>query len=341
MPRLLSSIFSFDFLRSARPRLPATLLIVALAALGAEAAFRAMSWRWIDAIGPEARFRAVLDDATRDALGGARVIVLGSSRPAFGIQARTLAADLGYGADAGVNLAYPSIYGDLMLELYRRAAGSARSAKVLVIGIDEYFLVRGEAEAARAPLVGVAPASQAPRGRVAPLALQTPEGMRWLGYRIARALGIPVVRSTLETWYRGKQGSWLSLGDEDFVLPNPDGRLIADAYFRAKRFDPALIEPYRRIVEDAKARGMKVVLVVTPSHPVFVQAARERYGALVGETLAAFRALAGSEGASLLVFDAASCDLDASKFRDQVHLTPGGAAAFTHCLARSLQGPRA
>jgi len=341
MPRLLSSIFSFDFLRSARPRFPATLVIVVLAALGTEAAFRAISWRWIDAIGPEARFHAVLDDATREALGAARVIVIGSSRPAFGIQARTLAADLGYAADAGVNLAYPSIYGELLLELYRRAVTSARSAKLLVIGVDEYFLVRGEGEAARPPVIGAAPGKPAAREIAAPLALQTPEGMRWLGYRIARALGIPVVRSTLETWYRSAEGSWLSLGDEDFVLPNPDGRLIADAYFKAKRFDAALIEPYRRIVEDAKARGIRVVLVVTPSHPVFVRAARERYGGIVDDTLAAFRALAAGEGASLLVFEAAACGLGAQEFRDQVHLTPRGAAAFTHCLARSLRRPGA
>jgi len=321
---------------------PATLIAVALVVVATEAGFRAISWRWINATGVEARFNAVLDSSNREALPAARVVVMGSSRPAFGIQARTLAADLGYKSEEGVNLAYPSIYGDLSLELFRRASPLMARTSVLVIGLDDYFLARPRGEPAPAPVVAPASAPQTPRLEISAWKnLQIPDGVRWLGYRIARALGIPVVRATLETWYRSAEGSLLSLGDEDLVLPNPDGRLIADAYFKGKVVDPALMQPYRDLVAQARGRGMKVALVWMPSHPVFDRAVRESYGPIEDETVRAFAELGKETGADFHIFDAASCGLRTADFRDQVHLTPRGAATFTHCLGRYLRSTAA
>jgi len=347
MPGLLSSIFNFESLRTIRPRWPRTVIVAAAAIIVATVVFQSNSSHWIDAVGPEARLNAALDDATRRALPNARIVVIGSSRPAFGIQARTLARALGYGADKGVNLAYPTLHGEILLELYGRAEPLMPRDAMVVIGIDEYFLARWTNEPPRPPVI--APALR-PHGSSAPsrdastrdwhlhaIGTAIPEGFRWLNYEIARRIGIPVVRAGLDTWYRSREGSLLSLGDEDYVLETPNGQAIAEGYFKGKVVDTSLLLPYREIISRARSRGNDVALIMLPSHPVFTKAAQKSYGPMVEETIAAFVSLAREQGVTFHAFDAASCNLHFSDFRDEVHLTPRGAATFTLCLADYLR----
>jgi hypothetical protein len=268
-----------------------------------------------------------------------QLIVMGSSRPAFGIRAADLASAFGMMPAQAKNIAFPSFGGSSILTQIQMRYADITGAKIWVIGVDDYY--------ALAPLPMPS--------EIKPLADRTDDTIRnWLQPAIeinrkGRQL-LTNVRSktgwgpvySFNIWKMSKHGSWTDSRLTGRVVDEvADAHMFTETtrdYFSAKQYSPSLAAPFDELLKIGEQHHIKMILVDMPSHSHYKAIVREKYSLLVTQNRDEFRRLARSHGAIFITCadDPTNCGVPDSGFGDPVHLNANGAKHFTEFLARRM-----
>jgi hypothetical protein len=339
MPR--SSIFSFESLRSVRPRRPVTLLGIGAVLCLLEFGLRGAPQSWFADVNPTGEW-ARLEFMERKVLprcDNPQIIVLGSSRAAFAIAPRLLDRQLGLPANATLNAGLIAGTPPQILEFYRHHRAKLGRARLAVVNIDECFLNTGFMDLPA--VLEQAPFSEwwgmQRRMRFRPLLEKTltmKTRLPALHDNVLNRLGWPPPgRLHLQVDNDGKL--WFDCWADAPQNKSPAAlHSVLQGYYENFALLPVsegpLIELTRLLQEDQ----VRVVFAQMPNLPAYQREVMTLYGEEYRQHLSHMRQLAERLKVPFYHFDdAARCGLTADSYYDMIHLRPAGAQDFTRFVA--------
>lgn len=268
------------------------------------------------------------------------ILVLGSSRPAFGINSFDLAEATGRPRLAAANLAFPGFRPQAMLRQIEAEPQKLMAAKEWIIGIDDYYLLQEYSPPKDEPILKRAESAVA--SWMAP-ALK----LNAMGRELERNIGISLGWNpplSLAHWTMGDDGSWdeprLSTRVVNADADRPVFQSILDSYFKfAGGINPQAVQELERIIAVAKEKGIKVILVSMPYHTLYDTMAKSEYPGLLQKTVHEVRRIAADTGVQFIDCRQAAqnCGVSDNDFADPVHLNDAGSAKITAYLASHIR----
>lgn len=271
-------------------------------------------------------------------------VVMGSSRPAFGVEARNLAQFLGYKPDDTINIAFPGLGGNSMLAQIKDHESELGRARLYIMGIDDYFLLNIKSDADRT--AGTDSFKQKTEKFIehkASLLIRLNESGRNLYQNFRQHIGLDKI-NTLEIYKMSGGGAWTYDSLKDRVT-TPEVNLVTfkkilTNYFHNKVFSQDLMLPYLGLIDSVHQQGGRIVLVDLPYHPYFTSliSDNQEYKELVRKNISAFYDVAKKYNVDFIVCsnEPTNCGVNERGFGDAVHLNAKGAADFTEFLGRKL-----
>ncbi len=317
-----SSIFSFESLRTVRPRLPLTIVAVLALLVVAEGACRRLPQRWfVDPWLGTARI-VFIEDHILPTCDSPKVVFLGSSRGMFGVNPRLLDRRLGLPDRSCVNCSILTGGPELFLKFYHRNRRKLKSAELVILNVDEWHFVGPPTFSAGGEpptmfIDEVFPMRERYLALVDNLLMMT-------GFSKARTLGLMVDENN-QAWSSPKQ---------DFSYPadlKSYRTIIRGSYYR----EDECICPYKLAMVTQLAKmvhedGGRFVIIQMPNRAAFHREVLSLYGPEFRRRVAAVRAL----DLSYYLFEhPAECGLSDDSYTDGMHLRPTGADQFTCFLA--------
>jgi hypothetical protein len=315
------------------------------------------SW-FYDPTAGDLRFAAVQSQGVAPR-ADARIIIIGTSRAAFGLVPSTIERSLGRPPLDVANWSYPA-FG---LEFYERLVSANKdkvaAADVIVLGVDPYFALvpvglpaeaATPAEPAAASgwktLVDIVAqlgtrnwalefdkALRASVARIAPVS----EKMAWFLHELAGQLRL--VTPYRLNWTMLPSGNW-ETGTGDFTVSNLDPGVqsvrIAENYYKDKQVSDEYIRSWRRFLQSLATATRQVVLVVLPVSRSFA-AVEQAHADVIDRHRKAFQEIASESGIAWMEITAPDCGLTDHMFQDPVHVNRVGREALSECFAANLQ----
>jgi hypothetical protein len=289
----------------------------------------------------------------------ARIIILGTSRAAFGLVPSTIERSLGRPPLDVANWSYPA-FG---LEFYQRLVNANKdkvaAADVIVLGIDSYFALVPAGLPAEAAVPAEPAAASAwktlvdivqPLGtrnwalefdkalrrsvaRIAPVS----EKMAWFLHELGGQLRL--VTPYRLNWTMNPSGSW-ETGSTDFTTskldPGVQSVRIAENYYKDKQVSDEYVRSWRRFLQSLATATRQVVLVVLPASRSFA-AAEQAHADVIDRHRKAFQEVASESGIPWMEITSADCGLTDQMFQDPVHINRMGRDLLSSCFAANLQ----
>ncbi|HYG76578.1 MAG TPA: hypothetical protein VEK08_16355 [Planctomycetota bacterium] len=336
---LRSSIFSFESLSGFSPRMPATVLSVLALVLLLEGVMRFIP---ADKLMPgksrqsEMRFlkKELLDKSPEPA-----VLLMGSSRIRRAVNPRLLDQQLGLPEHSTLNLGLASGRLFEALYFYRENYDKLKSAKLVVLGIDEWHLSTGwrlgSVYELNAPWSERFAMSGRLRNQLVLDGLFSMRlKMRLLPNAVAVALGI-----------RKPESPGLTVTDDYQVLPKARKTLPADidprrfhetigTFYENFAIHPVMEGHVEAIAKLVKESGGQLVLMQLPNRAAYQREIERLKKDEFEQHVAAMSALAKRLDVPWYLYrDPSECGLDELSFQDYGHMTPEGAKAFTRFVA--------
>ncbi len=271
-----------------------------------------------------------------------KILVLGTSRAAFGVVPAVLDYELRLPARATVNAGYPSLgIGAFNYILDRNP--TLGNVPLVFVFTDEYFLLQRTPSPAAVPK-HLSPAENCELylANLMSPAKDLHARMGWLRHHLEVHANIKP-RSGLWMWNVDERGFWVSenlKGNELMQDPQRAQELISNishAYYKYQEMSPYYITQLEALCGRLRSTGCRVVLLHMPTFPSYCQQVQQVYGALYHQHRRELTALAERAGVPCYFMENADCGLKAEDYADPVHLTHAGAERFTHFLAHFIQ----
>jgi hypothetical protein len=294
------------------------------------------------------------------------IVVLGTSRAAFGIDPETIEKNLSLPARSVVNAAYPGFYDEMLERFVNENIAYLQKAWLVVIVLDDYFAVydksyQAATSAPPAPAVSPWTAYSLPTvSSLFALAANTirtwPQPVRRWDAQLAASL--PGTRKELYwtarrsresiqyerreyLWPMTETGRWKWTSDTTIFVETPDSELVsrqvADQYFKNLEFQQKYVGIYHRIIR--QLNGVKTVALRMPPALSYSRYRDAVYGELHRTQSVAFNAaFQAMETPVLECTTAAACGLDERIFSDPMHMNREGAQRLSLVVANMLRG---
>jgi hypothetical protein len=271
-------------------------------------------------------------------------VILGSSRPAFGLTPRAIEAELGLPDRCVVNGAYPELCCDPLAELVKRNIAYLRSAHRVLLVVDDYWGLLIPNEPAPA-IERIANALRSPErfeaflsGYLNSLTLRS--HLYWAARNLRE--NIQIARREY-AWTVSDSGRWFyrPLEDRQFVnTPEYTTRSLqaANGFYREREISPPEIATFEAMLAQLKGEGISVAVFDMPHALPYVRHRNEHYGELRAQRDAAFGAVFERLKIPFLRCEtAADCGgFEETVFADPVHLNAAGARALSAHMVRML-----
>ncbi len=270
-----------------------------------------------------------------------KLVIMGSSRPAFGIDTHALGEQLGIKPLETRNIAFPGFGPDqLGQQVDTRRAQLTSSAVIWIVGIDDYFfLTRQESARERDSLLE---RTENWLAESIPGILEFNKKGRELLRNISESLEWARPRS-ISNWTIDSRGSWsepqLTNRVVDPIKEEHVFKAILDVYFdQSPSLSSAEIDKFVKMLNTALNKNIRVVLVSMPYHPKYESLGTARYGRFTTAAIEEVTRISNERGIEFVNCRASptNCDVQLNGFADPVHLNQSGAAAFTKYLAKRL-----
>jgi hypothetical protein len=273
------------------------------------------------------------------------LVILGSSRPAFGLTPRMIESELGPTDRCVVNGAYPELCCEPLSELVKRNIAYLRSARRVILVVDDYWglLVPNEP----APVLErIANAFRSPDRLEAFLSYHLNSfTLRSHLYWAARNLRENIQIAQREyLWTVSDSGRWFYRPLEDRQFVNTSEYVSrslqsANGFYREREIQPRELATFEAMLAQLKGEGIDVAVFDMPYALPYVRHRNEHYSALRAQRDAAFNAIFERLKIPFLRCEtAADCGgLDETVFADPVHLNAAGARALSAHLVRMLR----
>jgi hypothetical protein len=267
----------------------------------------------------------------------ARIIILGTSRAAYGLVPSTIERVLNRPALSVANWAYPGFGREPYDLLVNSEKEKIAAAEIIVVQIDPYFglthktnlFIPSWAMTRNWALV-LNHALQRKLGAIAPIA----DKMAWFGHEFGSRLGW--VQPWRLNWIMLPSGNWEA---ENWVLSDADAptasETVANSYFKEKVVDSQEVLGWKQFFQSLASLNRRVLLVYLPSAPTFVIAERT-YADVIGENRRIFGELAKENGFQIIEMTSAECGLADNMFSDPVHVNHPGREHLSECFTQML-----
>jgi len=338
-----SSISSSDQFPRRERWLPTWLFVVlATAGFAIFVTWSQFSW-FFDPTSFRKRIETVQEHAI-DSRADARIIILGTSRAAFGLAPSVIETVLGRPALSVANWAYPGFALSAYEPLIAANKDKVAAAELVLVGIDPYFTLRSKEELTpqkeKAPeLATLNWAAELDRwiririSRVAPIS----EKMAWFLHEFLGQLGL--VQPYRLDWVMLASGNWDHRGSASALLGR-DAQVRSEAFAKAYYHDKGVHKPevteWNQFLRMLTSLNRQVVLYYLPEHPA-LSIAEQSYANVIAEGRKAFAELARINGIKLIDITAAECGLADDLFADPVHTSRRGTERLSECFAQRLQ----
>ncbi len=323
----LSSIFNFESLTTVRPTLPRTLLVAVVLIVLFESLFRFSPQPWTeDPISLAKRVELVETDLFVKRQLKPTVLILGSSRAAFGINPEILAKSLNLRGNQVANAGYPSLEDIFLKHFFDRNIEHLTEVTLAIIVVDEYYLMTPKEDLEGKKLWFDRIFTFRTKIKFAAYNLKVA-----LGMQKPIELNFPLAESGMRL-YPGSQKRFspLDTAPERF-------KSNLDGYFKNKQIDLEKVKFYETFAKHLNKLGVTVLFVQIPSHPVFESEKLRLYRSLNHQHLEAMSRIAAESKSHFQVFlPDSGFELNDKTFRDAVHLQPEGANAFSSFFAAWL-----
>lgn len=334
------SIFNFESFEGFKPSLPKTLLFVVAALALLELAVRVVPET---ALMPGKSRRGEMNFVEKNLLpklGKVDVVVLGSSRMRRAVVPKQLdgALKLPEGSTLNSGLASGSLFEALYF--YERNEERLKSARVVVLGLDEWHLSTGWK-------IGSTYELHAPFAE----RLEMPERIRTQMildgvFQIRQKLKLLPRGVLVAAGIRKPDEPDLILDENNHVLPRRRRGVPSDVDARAYHetignfytnfeISPVFVGHIEKLAARVKANGGKLVLVQLPNRDAYNRERDKLKGSEYQQHLTALQAVAQRVGAPLHVFESPTqLGLSDTDYEDYGHMNDTGARAFTERFAR-------
>jgi hypothetical protein len=270
-----------------------------------------------------------------------RVVILGTSRAAFGLAPAIIEREMQLPAQSVANWAYPGFGVEAFSLLLAAHQGQIARAELIVICIDPYFALEKEP----VPIAGsvvernwAVEIDQALRQRLSaifPVQIKTAWFLRELGHELRLADQYSL------NWRVLKGGNWgISGHGSDRSLAAVDAQAESEAmavnYFKDKTASTEQIAKWKGFLHLLRSLNNNVILIDLPMSHSFMTAS-ERYAPAVEENRSTFEKLAGEYQIRGIRLTNVECGLDDDMFADPVHTNGSGTDRLSKCVGRLLR----
>lgn len=338
-----SSIFNFESFEGFKPALPKTLLFVVAALVFLELAVRLIPET---VLMPGKSRRGEMNFVEKNLLpklGKIDVVVLGSSRMRRAVVPKQLdtALEIPEGSTLNSGLASGSLFEALYF--YERNEERLKSARLVMLGIDEWHLSTGWK-------IGSTYELHAPF----PERFEMPERIRTQMvldgvFQIRQKLKLLPRGILVAMGIRKQDEPDLILDENNHVLPRRRRGVPSDVDARAYHetignfytnfeISPVFVGHIEKLAARVKANGGTLVLMQLPNRDAYQREMEKLKGAEYQKHLAALQSVATRVGAPLQVYDSPSLlGLSDMDYEDYGHMNDAGARVFTDRFARLIR----
>jgi hypothetical protein len=326
----LSSIFSFESLRTVKPRMPWTVLGVVGLLVAVEAFFRVVPVVRLE--DPDASL-ARIGYVERHVLPKhpyPRLVVFGSSRSMAGISPRLLDRNLDLPPYSCVNASVLSGMPSQAVQLYLRNRPYFRQADLVILNVDEWHLnaVRESIVTEHTdPILAAFPN----RGRFETLLNR---GLAFLHLRPNCNFELFADENDRLSWIK-------EVPPTPQEVPAEAHRANVRDYYKDFRITPTMTAPIETLARLVREDGNRFVLMQMPNAPAHQAEVERTNGDDYRLMVATIDELARKHGVPFYAFrEPSECGLTADSYMDGVHLHSGGAVKFTRFLADLIRKDR-
>jgi hypothetical protein len=274
-----------------------------------------------------------------------RIIILGTSRAAFGLAPATIELELQQPALSVANWAYPG-FGlegfDLLVTAYQE---QIVGAELVVLSIDPYFVLETKSGLPtdrfrffeRNWAIDIDRSLRNYLSTIVPV----PTKMAWLFREIGGRLGLAHQFSL--NWTMLPSGNWGSGGDHRSlaaVNAQAESDAIAVNYFSDKTVSATEVAKWKNFLPFLLSLNKRIMIVELPMAPSFVIAG-QRYAYAIEQNRKVFEKLAISHRIRFIELTDVACGLGDDMFSDPVHTNKRGAEQLSQCFARMLKNQMA